>query len=62
MARKIDSMTAEQPKATLENLIASAQTIDSYEDSIFEDERGMARYEAREMVDTLLALGKEAGV
>ena len=62
MARKIDSMTAEQLKATLENLIASAQTIDSYEDSIFEDERGMARYEAREMVDTLLALGKEAGV
>lgn len=62
MAKKIDSMTAEQLKATLENLIASAQTIDSYEDSIFEEERGMARYEAREMVDTLLALGKEAGV
>lgn len=60
MARKIDTMSAEQLKATLENLIASAQTIDSYEDSIFEDERGMARYEAREMVDTLLDLDKEA--
>ena len=60
MARKIDTMSAEEIKATLEDLISSAQTIDSYEDSVFAGERDCARYESREMVDTLLKLGKEA--
>ncbi len=60
MARKIDTMTAEEIKAVLENLISSAETIDRYEDSIFTDERSYASYETREMVDTLLKLGEEA--
>lgn len=60
MARKIDTMSAEEIKTVLESLISSAQTIDCYEDSIFSSERECARYETREMVDTLLKLGREA--
>ena len=60
MARKIDTMSADEIKAVLEDLISSAQTIDSYEDSVFADERDCARYETKEMVETLVKLGREA--
>lgn len=40
----------------LKQLQDSAKTIDAYEDDIFEDYRNMAKYEMRDIIDTLLRL------
>lgn len=49
-------ISGEEAIKILKELKESAKTIDAYEDDIFEDYRNMAKYEMREMVETLLKL------
>lgn len=52
----IKEMEYERLKAVLENLKGLAESVDRYEDDIFEDYRQIARSDMREIIDTLLAL------
>lgn len=46
----------ERLKAVLEDLKGTAECIDEYEDSIYEDYRNLAESYKREIIDTLLRL------
>lgn len=46
----------ERLKAVLEDLKGLAESVDAYEDDIFEDYRQIARHDMQEIIDTLLAL------
>ena len=50
------SITYEQAISKLKYLKTCAQTVDKYEDDIFDDYRQMARSDMREIIDILLAL------
>lgn len=49
-------LTYKQAIEILKILQQSARTVDLYEDDIFADYRNMAKYENREIIDTLLSL------
>lgn len=49
-------MEYEYLKSTLKNLKDLAQSVRNNEDSVFADERGVAEYDTREIIDTLLNL------
>ena len=50
------SITYEQAINKLKYLKSCAETVDKYEDDIFDDYRQMARSDMREIIDILLAL------
>ena len=52
----IKEMEYERLKAVLENLKGLAESVDRYEDDIFEDYRQIARSDMQEIIDTLLEL------
>ena len=52
----IKELEYERLKTILENLKDLAESVDAYEDDIFEDYRQIARYNMQEIIDTLLAL------
>lgn len=56
MARKIDQMSPEELKSTLESLISAAKNIESCQDSFIYEDRACAAYEAQKILDALLAL------
>ena len=56
MSNKKQIKTLEDAMCILKYLQDTAKTVANYEDSIFEDERGMASSEARELVEVLLNL------
>lgn len=58
--KRLDKLSAAEMRKILEDLINDAQTIDRNEDSVFEDDRDMAEYATREIVETLLDLTREA--
>ncbi len=49
-------MTYKEAISKLKYLKACAETVDKYEDDIFEDYRQMARSDMREIIDILLSL------
>jgi hypothetical protein len=52
----VEKITGEKALEILKVLKASAESFDANEDSCFTDERNMAKYEIREIIDTLLGL------
>lgn len=49
-------VTSENAIEILKNLKRSAESIERNEDSVFQDERDVAEYEKREIIETLLEL------
>lgn len=52
----VKELEYERLKAVLENLKGLAESVDRYEDDIFEDYRQIARYDMQEIIDILLNL------
>lgn len=52
----VKELEYERLKAVLENLKGLAESVDAYEDDIFEDYRQIARCDMQEIIDILLAL------
>ena len=57
--RKIDSMSEEQMRNVLNELIHSAEIVDAYQEDVIQDYRQMAECEMGDIIDTLVGLGKE---
>ena len=57
--KRIDSLTEEQLRNVLNELICSAEIVDAYQGDIFQDYRQMAESEMGGIIDTLVNLGKE---
>lgn len=57
--KKLDTLSAKEMRKILKDLVENAETIDKNEDSVFEDDRDIANYATREIIETLLDLAGE---